>query len=54
MDTNIRDIPGEEDVRRAAEAVTGTAATEDVALDGIAIERDAIADATELVAVCRA
>ncbi|HZB22982.1 MAG TPA: class I SAM-dependent methyltransferase [Gaiellaceae bacterium] len=41
-------------VRRAAGALTGTAAMDDVALDGIAIERDATADATELVAVCRA
>ena len=41
-------------VRRASEALTGTAAMADVALDGIAIERDATADATELVAVCRA
>ena len=40
--------------RRAGSVLTGTAATEDVALDGIAIERDATADATELVAVCRA
>jgi SAM-dependent methyltransferase len=41
-------------VRRASGALTGTAAMADVGLDGIAIERDAIADATELVAVCRA
>ncbi len=41
-------------VRRASGAFTGTAAMEDVGLDGIAIERDATADATELVAVCRA
>ena len=41
-------------VRRAAGALTGTAAMADVELEGIAIERDATADATELVAVCRA
>ncbi len=40
--------------RRAARAVTGTAAMADVRLAGIAIERDATDDATELVAVCRA
>jgi O-antigen biosynthesis protein len=40
--------------RRAAGALTGTAAMADVGLEGIAIERDATADATELVAVCRA
>ena len=34
--------------------LTGTSAMADVALDGIAIERDATADASELVAVCRA
>jgi SAM-dependent methyltransferase len=41
-------------VRRVSGTLTGTAAMADVALDGIAIERDATADATELVAVCRA
>jgi SAM-dependent methyltransferase len=41
-------------VRRVSGALTGTAAMADVELDGIAIERDATADATELVAVCRA
>ena len=40
-------------VRRAAGALTGTAAMADVELDGIAIELGATADATELVAVCR-
>jgi SAM-dependent methyltransferase len=40
--------------RRAAGALTGTAAMADVGLEGIAIERDATTDATELVAVCRA
>jgi SAM-dependent methyltransferase len=38
-------------LRRAAPLV-GTAPTEDVSLDGIVIERDAIERATELVAVC--
>jgi SAM-dependent methyltransferase len=40
--------------RRAASALTGTAPMADVGLDGIAIERDAFAGASELVAVCRA
>ena len=39
--------------RRAATTLTGTAPMDDVGLDGIAIERDALDDATELVAVCR-
>jgi hypothetical protein len=41
-------------VRRVSGALTGTVPMADVALDGIEIERDATADATELVAVCRA
>lgn len=37
---------------RRASALTGTAATEHVTLDGVAIDREHVDEATELVAVC--
>jgi SAM-dependent methyltransferase len=40
-------------VRRASRLVTGTAAMDDVASEGVVISPDGVDDATELVAVCR-
>jgi 2-polyprenyl-3-methyl-5-hydroxy-6-metoxy-1,4-benzoquinol methylase len=40
-------------VRRASRVVAGTAATDEVTADEIAISRDAVEHASELVAVCR-
>ncbi len=40
-------------LRRASRLVTGTAAMDAVSSDGVAISRDGVDEATELVAVCR-